>query len=151
MEKVTTKNRVEKIHLPLPACRMPVSLLYSRTIRFSFLHCTYCPLIRYGLCRNWKILTVVRITYFLETPVYIKKRKADITPPFPAMYTCSFRSIPSYSISISQFTYNNILYSRAIRFSILHCTYCPLMQWAVQELKNLNGRSYTYNKSTTFG
>jgi len=26
--------------------------LYSRTIRFSFRHSTYCLLIQYGLCRN---------------------------------------------------------------------------------------------------
>ncbi len=42
------------LHLP--------SFLYSRAIRFSFLHSTYCPLMQYGLCRNWNILTVVSIT-----------------------------------------------------------------------------------------
>ncbi len=32
--------------------------LYSRMIRFSFLHSTYCPLIQYELCRNWKICRI---------------------------------------------------------------------------------------------
>ncbi len=35
----------------------------SQTIKFSFLHNTYCPLMQYGLCRNLKILAIVSIAF----------------------------------------------------------------------------------------
>ena len=45
------------IYVSLPSA----VFIYSQTIRFSFLHSTYCPLLQYRLCRNWEILTVVSI------------------------------------------------------------------------------------------
>ena len=36
-------------------------MLYSRTVRFSFLHNTYCRKMQYGQCGNRKILLTVGI------------------------------------------------------------------------------------------
>jgi hypothetical protein len=46
-------------------------LSYLQTIRFSFLHNLYCPIIQYVLCRNWKIL----LRYFVFVCQYILRSR----------------------------------------------------------------------------